>query len=120
MLSPRIRTIIITLVAATAVSASAVPMAGAQMNNKVDDKTCEQWQHWYNEDIDRASKAALRGDRAGYEKAVAEAANDLKLAKDGECGWPSTAQAVPKMPPAKFSLAPVLTSAPAVLKLGAA
>jgi hypothetical protein len=97
MLSSRIRTTILTLAAVTAMSATAAPTAGAQAKGNADPATCAEWLEWFKGDVKRANEAVTKGQPAEVTKAYAEAANELKNAKDAGCEWAATT-APPKAP----------------------
>jgi hypothetical protein len=53
---------------------SAAPFASAQAVGPTNDGTCEQWQAWYNSDLDEAFAAAV----AGRADLVVQYSNDAK------------------------------------------
>jgi hypothetical protein len=80
---------ILVLASVGLLAGSAAPFATAQAKGPTNDGTCEQWQAWYNSDLDEAFAAAAGGRPDLMVQYSNDAKYDLQLAQQAGCSWAS-------------------------------
>jgi hypothetical protein len=107
--------ILIAAGVATLAGSVGTPLASAQQKGNTNPGSCEEWQGWFNEDVNRANEAVTAGKPAEVTKSFQEAAHDLELAKDAGCSWASVAS-VPRVPAPVAVAVPISILAPIALR----
>jgi hypothetical protein len=83
------RLILVVAGVSSLAAGAAAPLASAQPVGPTNDGRCEQWQAWYNSDLDEAFAATVAGRADLMVQYSNDAKYDLQLAQQAGCSWAS-------------------------------